>query len=74
MGTDNPYQADVAALCAVNTFLASAGACISALFYKMLANKAATGEGAFDLIAAMNGTLSGLVAVRARQPDSDRCK
>ncbi|CAB9521577.1 Ammonium transporter 1 member [Seminavis robusta] len=65
LGNDNPYQADVAALCAVNTFLSSSTSCISALFYKVIVSKTRTGEASFDLIAAMNGTLAGLVAITA---------
>jgi ammonium transporter, Amt family len=60
---DNPHQADIGALCAVNTFLSSSAGCISALIIKMFMQRRATGEFAFDLIAAMNGCLSGLVAV-----------
>ena len=64
MLTDNPHQADVAALCAVNTFLSSAGGCISALVVKMFLRHREVGEFSFDLVAAMNGTLTGLVSVR----------
>ena len=60
---DNPYSAEIGALCAVNTFLASSGGCISALAIKMLQQYRINGEFSFDLIAAMNGSLSGLVAV-----------
>jgi ammonia channel protein AmtB len=63
LGNSNPYQADVAALCAVNTFLSSAAACVSALACKFILTKSRTGSGSYDLIASMNGTLSGLVAV-----------
>ena len=61
----NPDQAQIGALCAVNTFLASSAGCISALFIKMAMQYRERGEVTFDLIAAMNGSLSGLVAVRA---------
>lgn len=63
---DNPYQGEIGALCAVNTFLSSSAGCISALFIKMLIKYRAMGEFSFDLLAAMNGSLSGLVAVRRR--------
>ena len=63
LGNDNIYKSDVAALCAVNTFLSSAGGCISALIFKLISVKAKKGDTAFDLIASMNGALSGLVAV-----------
>ena len=62
---DNPYQAQIGALCAVNTFLASSAGCISALFIKMALQYRSFGEMSFDLIAAMNGSLSGLVAITA---------
>lgn len=65
LGNDNPYLSEIAALCAVNTFLASAGGCISALVHKIFQSKSKTGEASYDLVAAMNGTLSGLVAVTA---------
>jgi len=61
--TDNPDQAQIGALCAVNTFLSSSAGCISALFVKMGIRHRSKGEATFDLTAAMNGSLSGLVAV-----------
>lgn len=60
---DNPHQGDIAALCAVNTFLSSAAGCVAALLLKLLLKHRETGEFSFDLVAAMNGTLTGLVAV-----------
>ena len=65
---DNIYQGDVAALCAVNTFLSSAGGCISSMLLKMYLTHRNTGELSFDLVAAMNGTLTGLVSVRYSWP------
>lgn len=64
LGHDNLHAAEVGALCAVNTFLASSAGCISALFIKMATQHRLTNEIPFDLIAAMNGSLSGLIAVR----------
>ena len=61
--TDNPYQADIGARCAVNTFLASSAGCVSALVVKCLQHYRTHGTLAFDLVAAMNGTLTGLVSV-----------
>lgn len=61
--TDNPYQGDIGALCAVNTFLSSSAGCISALVIKMFLRHRQVGEYSFDLVAAMNGTLTGLVSV-----------
>ncbi|CAB9515769.1 Ammonium transporter 1 member [Seminavis robusta] len=62
---DNPYQAEIGALCAVNTFLASSAGCISALVIKMFLRHRQTGEFSFDLVAAMNGALTGLVSITA---------
>ena len=61
---DNIHQGEIAALCAVNTFLSSAGGCISSMLLKMYLTHRKTGEFSFDLVAAMNGTLTGLVSVR----------
>jgi ammonium transporter, Amt family len=61
--TGNPYQAEIGALCAVNTFLASSGGAIAALMFKMILVYRETGEVTFDIIAAMNGLLCGLVSV-----------
>jgi ammonium transporter, Amt family len=60
---NNPYQAEIGALCAVNTFLASSGGCISAMLFRMILSYRQTGEITFDIIAAMNGLLTGLVSV-----------
>ena len=55
----------VAARAAVNTSLAAAGGGCMALFMNMLLQERRTGEYKFDLPSAMNGALSGLVAVTA---------
>jgi ammonia channel protein AmtB len=60
---DNPYQAKIGALCAVNTFLASAGGCVAALMLKLAQKYRETAEWSFDLLAAMNVSLAGLVAI-----------
>ncbi|CAB9503540.1 Ammonium transporter 1 member [Seminavis robusta] len=62
---DNPYQAQIGALCAVNTFLASGGGCVSSLIVSIIAHYRETGDVAFDLMAAMNGSLTGLVSITA---------
>lgn len=59
----NPHQAEVGALCAVNTFLSSSAGCVSALILNSYLHYRDNGEVAFDLVAAMNGTLTGLVAI-----------
>jgi len=64
LGHDYPHTAEVGALCAVNTFLASSAGCISSMLIKMAQQYRLTNEMTFDLIAAMNGTLSGIVAIR----------
>lgn len=64
--TGNPYQGHLASVCAVNTFLASAGGCISALLLRLVGSLRTENHAVFDLTAAMNGTLTGLVAVSER--------
>ena len=61
--TDNPDVAEIGAVCAVNTFLSSSAGCIVALLVRMIGSKRKEGQIVFDLHAAMNGTLTGLVAV-----------
>lgn len=62
---DNPNTANVGALCAVNTFLASAAGAISALSLNTFSRYRTTGMFLFDLLGAMNGSLGGLVAITA---------
>ena len=56
---------DVAALAAVNTTIAAASGCLSALFIDMFLYRRETGETAYDITMVMNGTLCGLVAITA---------
>lgn len=55
----------VAALAAANTTLAASAGAIAAVFANLYIKERQTGESHFDLMAAMNGCLSGLVAVTA---------
>ena len=55
----------VAALAAVNTTLAAAAGTVSCLFTNGIINQTRTSEFTFDIVLAMNGCLSGLVAVTA---------
>lgn len=55
----------VAALAATNTSLAAASGAISALFTNLYLQERRTGEYQFDITMAMNGALSGLVAITA---------
>ena len=55
----------MAALAAANTSLAAASGAICALFTNLYLEERKTGEYSFDLTMAMNGALSGLVAVTA---------
>lgn len=55
----------IAALAAANTTLAAGSAGITALFLNLLYLERTTGEPVFDLQFAMNGSLSGLVAITA---------
>lgn len=56
---------EVAALCAVNTILAGAMGCISAIFTDTLVSFSRSGRVEYDLSMAMNGTLGGLVGITA---------
>ena len=53
----------IAAVAAVSTALAGASGGISALFTNLYMEERATGEPHFSLVMAMNGALSGLVAI-----------
>lgn len=55
----------VAALCAVNTTVAAAAGCVTALFTDSLLGRMSTGESEYDLTMAMNGCLGGLVGITA---------
>jgi Amt family ammonium transporter len=57
--------AGVAALCAVTTTMAAAAGCVTAMFTDSIIEGFKTGETTYDLSMAMNGCLSGLVAVTA---------
>jgi ammonium transporter, Amt family len=54
-----------AALCAVTTTIGGASGCISGMFTDCLLEARKSGEVSYDLTMAMNGALSGLVAVTA---------
>lgn len=56
-------SASIAILASVNTTLAAASGCVSALFTCLYFNERRTGEATFDLHTALNGTISGLVSV-----------
>ena len=58
-------KGSVAALAAVNTTLAAAAGTVSCLFINGVIEKIRTGDFTFDIVMAMNGCLSGLVAVTA---------
>jgi Amt family ammonium transporter len=57
--------AGVAALCAVTTTMAAAAGCVTAMFTDSIIEGRKTGETTYDLSMAMNGCLSGLVAITA---------
>jgi len=61
----NPNMAQNAALAGVNTTLSGGSAGITALFLNLWILERYTGEPYFDLKYAMNGALSGLVAITA---------
>ncbi len=56
---------EIASLCAVTTTLSAASGCISAMVTDTLFNYWKVGEIEYDLSKAMNGCLSGLVAITA---------
>jgi Amt family ammonium transporter len=61
----NEYTGSTVALAAVNTTMSAGVAGITALFVNLWYLERTTGEPFFDLTYAMNGALSGLVAVTA---------
>lgn len=61
----NTSTGDIAALAAVNTTLSAAAGSVVALFTSLWVTERQTGEFHFDLLMAMNGSLSGLVAITA---------
>ena len=56
---------DVTGLAAVNTTIAAASGCVSAMFTDMFMYRRKTGETAYDLTMVMNGALTGLVSITA---------
>lgn len=62
---DNPTVAQVAALCAVTTTMGAASGCVTCMFVDSILDSMHTGHTSYDLTAAMNGCLGGLVAVTA---------
>jgi Amt family ammonium transporter len=60
---DSPVRGDLASVAAVNTALSAGVGGLSALFLNMIIQERLTGEPYFDLLFAMNGTLSGAVAI-----------
>lgn len=63
LGLSVPEYGEAAANAAVSTGLAGAAGGISALFTNLYLEERRTGEPHFSLLMAMNGTLSGLVAI-----------
>jgi Amt family ammonium transporter len=55
----------IASVCAVNTSIAAAAGGVAGLLANLYIEERRTGEIHFDLTAAMNGVLSGLVAITA---------
>lgn len=65
LAIDTYGYADVAALSAVTTTIAAASGVVSSVFSNTLIDYTYTGEVMYDLSFAMNGGLSGLVAITA---------
>lgn len=59
----NAGNARVSALAAVTTTMGAASGCVSCLFFDAMIDAFHTGEASYDLTAAMNGALAGLVAI-----------
>jgi Amt family ammonium transporter len=62
---DNPDSAATAALCAVTTTISAATGCATAMFFDSVIEAKKSGQASYDLTMAMNGALSGLVAITA---------
>ncbi len=60
---DNPNSTAASSLAAVTTTLAAASGCVTCMFFDSFMDAHHTGEVSYDLTMAMNGCLSGLVAV-----------
>lgn len=60
---NSDHRGDLASLAGVNTALSAGVGGLSALFLNMMIQERLTGEPFFDLQFAMNGTLSGAVAI-----------
>jgi Amt family ammonium transporter len=58
-----PNQSTIISIAAVNTTLAAASSCASALAANYIIAERRTGEGEYSLKAALNGCLAGLVAI-----------
>lgn len=65
LAIDTPGYADVAALSAVTTTISAAAGVVSSVFANCVIDYALTGVVEYDLSYAMNGALSGLVAITA---------
>lgn len=63
MSITGPNQPKIVSLVAVNTTLAAASACVSAMVVNYYMEDRKIGEGSFSLRHAMNGTLGGLVSI-----------
>lgn len=65
LGIEDAGYAAVAGLCAVTTTLAAACGCVGSMFLDSVLEARESGEMSYDLTAAMNGALGGLVAITA---------
>jgi Amt family ammonium transporter len=62
---DNRTSALTAAVCAATTTVSAAVACVTCMFTDTFIEYMKTGDASYDLTCAMNGALSGLVAITA---------
>lgn len=65
LAMDGPGVANTAGLCTATTTIAAAAGCVSALFINYGLSKKGGQPAVYDLSCAMNGALSGLVAITA---------
>jgi len=65
LGVADVGYSSIAALCAVTTTISAAAGCVTAMFTDTIMGLMKTGEAEYDLTYAMNGALSGLVAITA---------
>ncbi|CAB9514576.1 Ammonium transporter 1 member [Seminavis robusta] len=62
---NNPFRAQIASMCAINTFLSAGTAAMASLLVRLVKSKLQHGQALFYLRPAINGALTGLVSITA---------